>query len=135
MAKIQQFMLRIGIFPDRLRFRQHMNIELAHYASDCWDCEILTSYGWLECVGCADRSAYDLTQHAKASGANLVAERKLDAPKVIEAEEMTVKDEFLKKTPSKKAKLTKKYLERLNQPQLDDLLQSLARQGYVEEKF
>lgn len=24
--------------------------------------------GWIECVGCADRSAYDLSQHAKATG-------------------------------------------------------------------
>ena len=30
--------------------------EMAHYACDCWDAEILTSYGWVECVGCADRS-------------------------------------------------------------------------------
>ena len=29
--------------------------EMAHYACDCWDAEILTSYGWVECVGCADR--------------------------------------------------------------------------------
>lgn len=36
---------------------------MAHYASDCWDAEIHTSYGWIECVGHADRSCYDLTQH------------------------------------------------------------------------
>ena len=28
----------------RLRFRQHMSNEMAHYACDCWDAEILTSY-------------------------------------------------------------------------------------------
>jgi glycyl-tRNA synthetase len=39
--------------------------EMAHYAADCWDAEILSSYGWIECVGCADRSAYDLTVHSK----------------------------------------------------------------------
>ena len=39
-----------------------MNNEMAHYACDCWDAEIKTTYGWVECVGCADRSAYDLTQ-------------------------------------------------------------------------
>ena len=41
---------------------------MAHYASDCWDAEILTSYGWIEAVGCADRSAFDLKNHAKATG-------------------------------------------------------------------
>ena len=39
-----------------------MSNEMAHYACDCWDAEIKTTYGWVECVGCADRSAYDLTQ-------------------------------------------------------------------------
>ena len=44
---------------------------MAHYASDCWDAEILTSYGWIEAVGCADRSAFDLKNHAKATGKQL----------------------------------------------------------------
>lgn len=36
---------------------------MAHYAADCWDAEIESSYGWIECVGIADRSAYDLRAH------------------------------------------------------------------------
>src|SRR4051812_37130463 len=63
-GRIQQFMLKIGVSPSRLRFRQHLRNEMAHYACDCWDCELETSFGWIECVGCADRSAYDLTQHS-----------------------------------------------------------------------
>lgn len=50
----------IGIHPERLRFRQHLENEMAHYAEDCWDAEVDTSYGWIECAGLADRSAYDL---------------------------------------------------------------------------
>lgn len=50
----------IGIAPERLRFRQHLPNEMAHYAEDCWDAEVECSYGWVECVGLADRSAYDL---------------------------------------------------------------------------
>lgn len=68
MAKIQQFLIRIGINSKKLRFRQHLSQEMAHYATDCWDAECLTSYGWIECVGCADRSAFDLSQHSKATG-------------------------------------------------------------------
>jgi glycyl-tRNA synthetase len=41
---------------------------MAHYSSDCWDAEILMSSGWVECVGLADRSAYDLTAHSNATG-------------------------------------------------------------------
>ena len=55
MARIQQFLVKIGIDKRRLRFRQHMSNEMAHYACDCWDAELLSSYGWIECVGCADR--------------------------------------------------------------------------------
>ena len=36
--------------------------------------------GWIECVGCADRSCYDLTQHSKTTNVKLVAERKLPGP-------------------------------------------------------
>lgn len=54
----------IGIAPERLRFRQHLPNEMAHYAEDCWDAEVECSYGWVECVGLADRSAYDLRVRA-----------------------------------------------------------------------
>lgn len=36
----QLFMEKIGIDPARLRFRQHLKTEMAHYAADCWDLEI-----------------------------------------------------------------------------------------------
>ena len=60
-----------ALFPAKVRFRQHMNNEMAHYACDCWDAEMLTSYGWIECVGCADRSAFDLSQHSKVKMSTL----------------------------------------------------------------
>lgn len=67
MTRTYLFLTRLGAKPDRIRFRQHLQNEMAHYACGCWDAEIKTSYGWIECVGHADRSAYDLTVHAKAS--------------------------------------------------------------------
>ena len=68
----------------RLRFRQHLKTEMAHYASDCWDLEIQTSWGWIECVGHADRACYDLLVHAKATNTSMEASQRLDQPKVIE---------------------------------------------------
>lgn len=53
---------------------------MAHYSSDCWDAEIETSLGWVECVGIADRSAFDLTQHSIATGTKLVAARRFKEP-------------------------------------------------------
>ena len=43
-GRIHLFLTRIGVDPGKLRFRQHMSNEMAHYASDCWDAECLTSY-------------------------------------------------------------------------------------------
>lgn len=57
---------------------------MAHYANDCWDTELLTSVGWIECSGLADRSAYDLTAHSNGSGKKLVASRMFDTPKTID---------------------------------------------------
>ena len=46
--------------PSCICCRQHLQHEMAHYAEDCWDAEVECSYGWVECAGLADRSAYDL---------------------------------------------------------------------------
>ncbi|VDK39190.1 unnamed protein product [Taenia asiatica] len=83
MARIFLFLYMVGVKPDRCRFRQHMKNEMAHYARDCWDAECLTTYGWIECVGCADRSCYDLTQHQLATGVRLVAEKLLPEPVTV----------------------------------------------------
>lgn len=80
---------RTHIFAEKIglktfRFRQHKNTEMAHYASDCWDMETLTSYGWLECVGIADRSCYDLQVHSDASSTPLKVFVPYDTPKRIQ---------------------------------------------------
>ncbi|POS80047.1 glycyl-tRNA synthetase [Diaporthe helianthi] len=82
LARIHLFLTKIGVDMSKVRFRQHMANEMAHYACDCWDAELLTSYGWIECVGCADRSAYDLTVHKNKTGAPLVVRQKLDTPSI-----------------------------------------------------
>ncbi|RUM33060.1 MAG: glycine--tRNA ligase [Archaeoglobus sp.] len=70
-AKTREFLLKAGIDENRLRFRQHKDDERAHYASDCWDAEVYTAYGWIEVVGIADRGCYDLSRHAKFSGEDM----------------------------------------------------------------
>lgn len=44
MARIHQFLVKIGVDEKKLRFRQHLSNEMAHYACDCWDAEMKTSY-------------------------------------------------------------------------------------------
>lgn len=76
----KQFLIRLGIDPARLRFRQHLKDEMAHYAADCWDAEVLLSYGWMEITGIADRGCWDLSRHAQFSGTELTHFKKFDEP-------------------------------------------------------
>lgn len=71
LVRTYQFLRLLGLPTTSIRFRQHLSNEMAHYAKDCWDAEVLTSYGWVECVGHADRGNYDLTQHARRSGTSM----------------------------------------------------------------
>ncbi|XP_068142369.1 glycine--tRNA ligase isoform X1 [Drosophila tropicalis] len=130
MARIQQFLLAIGIKPECLRFRQHMSNEMAHYACDCWDAEILTSYGWVECVGCADRSAYDLGQHTSATGVRLVAEKRLPAPKTIEVSEIVPNKQALGKTFKKEAKTITEALAKLTLEEINQVEEQLTNNGH-----
>lgn len=43
-GRVHLFLCKIGVDPTRLRFRQHLANEMAHYACDCWDAEIKNSY-------------------------------------------------------------------------------------------
>ncbi|CAK9177508.1 unnamed protein product [Ilex paraguariensis] len=83
-GRVYLFLTSLGINKERLRFRQHLANEMAHYAADCWDAEIECSYGWIECVGIADRSAYDLRAHTDKSGVPLVAHEKFAEPREVE---------------------------------------------------
>lgn len=83
MARTQMWLEKIGVDPARMRFRQHLKTEMAHYAADCWDLEINLSYGWIECVGHADRACYDLEQHGNKTGCGMYASARLPEP-VIE---------------------------------------------------
>lgn len=83
-GRVYLFLTHLGIDNERLRFRQHLANEMAHYAADCWDAEIECSYGWIECVGIADRSAYDLGAHTNKSGVPLVAHEKFAEPREVE---------------------------------------------------
>ena len=83
-ALTHQLLVRIGVRPDRLRFRQHLPDELAHYAEDCWDAEILSDrFGWVETVGIADRTDYDLAAHERQSGQAFTVFIQFDTPRRV----------------------------------------------------
>ena len=90
MGITRDFLTKVGIDPTRLRFRQHEQNEMAHYAMDCWDAEIEGSYGWIECVGIAHRGCFDLEQHERATGKSLRARREFDEPRTVEIDGWTI---------------------------------------------
>jgi len=63
--------LNLGIKKENLRKRPHGKDELAHYARACTDIEYNFSFGWSELEGIANRTNFDLKQHAKASNKDL----------------------------------------------------------------
>ncbi|XP_053569748.1 glycine--tRNA ligase [Bombina bombina] len=109
-GRIYLYLLKVGISPDKLRFRQHMENEMAHYACDCWDAETKTSYGWIEIVGCADRSCYDLLCHARATKVPLVAEKPLKEPISVNVVQFDANKGAIGKAYKKDAKLVLEYL-------------------------
>ena len=80
----QAFLTSVGIDREKLRFRQHEHDEMAHYASDCWDAEVMLSYGWTEIVGIADRGCWDLSRHAQFSSSDMTAFKRFETPKEID---------------------------------------------------
>ncbi len=62
-----EWLINIGINPDKLRLRQHVKNELSHYSDNTFDIEYEYSFGWKELMGNADRTQYDLNQHEKYS--------------------------------------------------------------------
>ncbi|CAG2101863.1 unnamed protein product [Medioppia subpectinata] len=129
MARIHQFLTKVGVDPKRLRFRQHMSNEMAHYATDCWDAECLTSYGWVECVGCADRSAFDLTQHSKATRVKLVAEKDLPEPQQIEVHECVPQKPLIGKAFKTDAKIITDTLKDLESDEILKYESDLEKSG------
>ena len=111
MARTQLFMEKIGMNPTKLRFRQHLTTEMAHYACDCWDLEIETSYGWIECVGHADRACYDLDVHEKKTNTPMLATQKLDTPVDMEIAKLKFDRKSLGKTFKKDQRVVSAALE------------------------
>ena len=131
-VRIYLFLVRIGADPQKIRFRQHMANEMAHYAADCWDAELQTSYGWIECVGCADRSAYDLSVHSKKTGAPLCVRETRKEPLKIEEWALDLDKKKFGPRFKKDGKAVEAALGALTQEVREKLSLDLANTGKAE---
>ena len=59
---------RYGMQRENLRLREHDKDELSHYSKRTVDIDYRFPMGWSELMGIANRTDYDLKQHAKFSG-------------------------------------------------------------------
>ncbi|GKU96283.1 hypothetical protein SLEP1_g9531 [Rubroshorea leprosula] len=131
-GRVYLFLTRLGIDKNRLRFRQHLANEMAHYAADCWDAEIECSYGWIECVGIADRSAYDLRAHSDKSGVPLVAQEKFSEPREVEKLVIAPVKKELGLAFKGNQKMVVEALEAMNEEEAMGMKDALASKGEVD---
>ena len=66
-----EWFVSLGVDPNNLRLRKHESDELAHYAKEVYDIEYRFPWGWAELEGIANRTDFDLRQHAEHSGQDL----------------------------------------------------------------
>ena len=79
------YMNELGVPVDKQFFLAKLPEERAHYAACAFDQMVWSErFGWIEVSGLAYRTDYDLSRHAKYSGRELYAERKLETPKEVE---------------------------------------------------
>lgn len=62
---------KLGIRDELLKYRDHEKEELSHYSKATTDIEFLFPFGWGELWGIADRTDYDLKQHQSVSGQDM----------------------------------------------------------------
>jgi glycyl-tRNA synthetase len=133
LARIFLFLKEVGVDVEHhVRFRQHMRNEMAHYAQDCWDAEAELSSGWLEIVGCADRSAYDLTQHTLGSGTKLLAARKFKEPRPEKQTTIAIQRQVIGKEFKKNSQAINAFLEKLNEEEKSKLKAQFEQEGKID---
>ena len=66
-----EFLRKLGLKEENLRYRDHSKEELSFYSKATTDIEYLFPMGWGELWGIADRTDYDLNSHIKHSKEDL----------------------------------------------------------------
>jgi glycyl-tRNA synthetase len=124
-ARLRWF-IELGVPESMLRLRPHEPEELSHYSVGTSDIEFEYPWGWGELEGVANRTDFDLTQHAKFSGQDLtyydqendrryvphVIEPALGADRAMLAFLLAAYDED--EAPNEKGKMEKRTVLRLD---------------------
>jgi glycyl-tRNA synthetase len=126
---VKQFLDSVGLSGERVRFRQHAKTEMAHYAADCWDAEIKTEkFGWIEVVGIADRTCFDLEAHEKESGQELKAFKRFEKPLLLKKVALVPNESKLGPDFKARAKDIARSLGNLGEKEIEEFKEN----GYIE---
>ncbi|MBO7310405.1 MAG: glycine--tRNA ligase [Clostridia bacterium] len=68
----RKWLVDLGMREENLKLRDHSPEELCFYSKATTDFEFLFPFGWGELWGVADRTDYDLSQHAEHSGKDMM---------------------------------------------------------------
>jgi glycyl-tRNA synthetase len=123
----RRFLGDLGVPDNVIRFRQHLSSEMAHYAIDCWDVEIETDrYGWIEIIGIADRTDFDLKSHSHYSKEDLRVFIEYEEPKIVT--KLVAKPQMSKFGPLFKADAPK-ILNALQEMDASQIAESFKEKG------
>lgn len=107
-----KILLDLGIPYERLRLRQQLGDERAHYSSDTWDLEAWSDeFGWIECAGTALRTDYDLSKHQKKSGENMEVLKNYEEPKKVKETSISVDMSKIGPKAGEKSKIIKEKVQ------------------------
>jgi len=126
---VKRFLEVVGLPEEDTHFRQHISTEMAHYAADCWDAEIKTErFGWVEVVGIADRTDYDLKSHEKHSKIEHKAFLPYAEPKILKRNSLVPNIAALGKEFKAKSKEMLEFLQQADEA----AVKSFEENGYVD---
>lgn len=85
--------------------------------------------GWIECVGHADRSCFDLGEHARVTKVDMTAYERWDEPRMVEVVQRTINKKKLGPKFRKDAGIVLSYLDELPRNQAMKLQEQLDFNG------
>ncbi|KAL6186234.1 hypothetical protein ACLB2K_042355 [Fragaria x ananassa] len=133
LGRVYLFLTRLGIDKNRLRFRQHLAKEMAHYAADCWDAEIDTSYGWIECVVHVHKLLFSLSATPQQkSSSRLEAHEQLPEPREVEKLVVSPVKKNIGLAFRKEQNNVLEALEAMNEEEISKMKSELDSKGEVD---
>jgi len=127
MALSQQFIIELGIPPDRQRFEEKLPTERAHYSAQTFDQEVyLDRWGWTEIAGHAYRTSYDISRHMEYSGVDMRVFRPYRKPVEVEEKHLIPVVDLIRRDFGESSH---KIMELIKSQDPGELEESLLRYG------